>query len=289
MAVFSCRSRSLVLLVTFAIAFVVSYAPGTFADPDPASIQSDAPHSSASDAAAAAAAAAAASSSSSSSSGTSTGPVPPPVVQPPPPPIVPPGISKGINFELNKHFGINAGAGLGGLFGGLFPGFEAGVPPIGDGGGYLGLPYFLGPQYIPQTWWGSALAAKGDLLFPIAIFLFAVVGVILTIKFLLALLVPFLAKKWAIAEALTGAFNGGGRRLRRSADDGTGSASSSSVPQDASNAHQARVDELTGKVLPATEGQRFQGQRARHHEDRFAEPDRGHDSDNDDSDGDFDG
>ena len=123
------------------------------------------------------------------------------------------------------------------------------------------MPWFLGPQYIPATWWGSALAAKGDLLFPIAIFLFAVVGVIIVIKFLLALLVPFLAKKWAIAEAFTH------KKFRRSTDD------SSDVPQDVTKAHQAHVDELTHKVLPAT----------------FKQERHNSDSDQDDEDDEFDG
>jgi len=253
-------SRLISCLQSFAFLLVVAVAL-VVADPDPAVIQNsdgrgDSSSSSSSSSSAAAAAAAG-----------GGAPVPPPVVNPPPPVGIP-GIGAGLGF--NKHIDFNAG--LGSLLGAI-PGLGAGFgipvpPPVGDAGvpadgglGLGGLPGFLGAQYIPVTWTGSALAAKGDLLFPIAIFVFAVIGVILTIKFLIALLVPFLAKKWLIAEALTRSKFG-----RAAGDD----------PKDASKAHQAHVDDLTHKVLPNM---------AANHE-RFANPD----SDGDgDSDNDFDG
>jgi len=249
----------LLLLYTF----IASLALAT-ADPDPASIQSsdgrDTSSSSSSASSAAAAAAAA---------GSAVPPPPPPVVEPPPP-IVPPGVGLGKGFGFNKHIDFSTGAGLGSLFG-LIPGLGAGFgvpvpPPVGDTGvpvdGGLfggGLPAFGAAQYIPVTWPGSALAAKGDLLFPIAIVVFAVIGVILTIKFLIALAVPFLAKKWAIADAFTR-----GKFGRAAGDD----------PNGGSAAHQAQVDDLTHKILPGVDAQHA----------RFAD----HDSDGD-GDSDFDG
>lgn len=276
-------------LLGLALLLIATTSVNVNADPDPdpaAGVIQDLSNSGSSSSSSSSAAAAAAAAAGAGSGGSA--PPSPPVVEPPPPVVPPivPGFGKGFGF--NKHVDFNAG--LGSLLG-LLPGFGLGgagfglpppvadpslgvgeVPPIdpiaglgGLGGGYLGMPWFLGPQYIPATWWGSALAAKGDLLFPIAIFLFAVVGVIFVIKFLLALLVPILAKKWAIAEAFT-------HKARRSAGD------EASVPQDVTKAHQAHVDELTHKVLPATEG-------SKHHQDRFAE----HEHDDNDSDDDFDG
>jgi hypothetical protein len=70
------------------------------------------------------------------------------------------------------------------------------------GGGYppLGL---LGPSYIPSTWIGSALGAKGDLLFPIVIFVFFVVGIWTVVQFLLGLIVPLIAAKFSILQGAT--------------------------------------------------------------------------------------
>jgi len=122
----------------------------------------------------------------------------PPVVVPAPGLGIP-GVGAGAGAGFHKGFDFNAGAGLGGLaglipgLGSYFPGAFAGADPSAEIP-----PLFLGPQYIPQSFVGSALAAKGDLLFPIMIFIFVVIGVIATIKLLLALLIPLIAKKAAL-------------------------------------------------------------------------------------------
>ncbi|ODM93223.1 hypothetical protein Ocin01_13463 [Orchesella cincta] len=88
------------------------------------------------------------------------------------------------------------------------------IDPLLDGGfGGLGGPGFggfggFGPSYLPQTWIGSALGAKGDLLFPIVIFVFFVVGVWTVIQLLLGFIVPLIASKLAIKGAKAGALFG---------------------------------------------------------------------------------
>jgi len=141
------------------------------------------------------------------------------VVPPVVPPIVPP-IGAGAGFHKNIDFSFGKGIGLLPFLSGIIPGIGGvgGVPPIvpgvepvvppvepgllgGLGGlfpGYLGTPF--GTSYVPSTWIGSALGAKGDLLFPILIFLFAVVGVWAVAHFLLSLLVPLIASKLLLAK-----------------------------------------------------------------------------------------
>ncbi|OXA41806.1 PE-PGRS family protein PE_PGRS16 [Folsomia candida] len=159
-----------------------------------------------------------------SSSNTGTAPVAGLTAPPPPHPGGPGGIGPGgipgglgglfpgLGFGglgFNKHLDFNAGAGYGPFLGGL-GGFGGGVPPPppvdagidpGLGGGFGGLPFgLLGPSYIPSTWIGSALGAKGDLLFPLVMFVFFVVGVWTIVQFLLGLIVPLIAAKVSILK-----------------------------------------------------------------------------------------
>jgi len=152
-------------------------------------------------------------------------PVAPP---PPPPPPVPPlgGLFPGLGAGFNKHLDISGGLGagilpfLGGLGGfggpppppleGVDPGLFGAAPPPPPPGGYgpgYGPFGTLGPSYIPNTWLGSALGAKGDLLFPLVIFIFFFVGVWTVVQFLLGLIVPLIAAKVALFK--------GGTRFRR--------------------------------------------------------------------------
>lgn len=55
---------------------------------------------------------------------------------------------------------------------------------------------------MPSTWIGSALGAKGDLLFPIVIFVFFVVGVWTVIQLLLGFIVPLIAAKLAVKSSI---------------------------------------------------------------------------------------
>lgn len=84
---------------------------------------------------------------------------------------------------------------------GIDPGLAGGLPfaPFG----------LLGPSYIPSTWIGSALGAKGDLLFPLVLFVFFVVGLWTVVQFLLGLIVPLIAAKVAV---LRGGIGGRHRR-----------------------------------------------------------------------------
>jgi len=187
----------------------------------------------------------------STSGSISTGPGAPPApggVVPPVGGVVPPvggglglGLHKGVNFDFSSYAGL-----LPGLFGGGLP-LGGGIPPIGDGGvvpdggsGFLGMPAF-GTSYFPSTWFGSALAAKGDLLFPIVIFLFIIIGIWTVVKFLLALIIPLVAEKFALASA----FKGGKGRFFRS----TSGADSMDPKAD----HQQRVDDMTHRVLHSVE------------------------------------
>jgi len=143
-----------------------------------------------------------------------------------------PGIFPGFGFS--KNFDFNAGAGfgpfgggfggipgglggigglpggLGGLLaGGLSPGDIGdefgGIPPDAGLGGFGGGGFGgFGPSYVPSTWIGSALGAKGDLLFPVVIFVFFVVGVWTVIQLLLGFIVPLIASKLAIKSGLKG-------------------------------------------------------------------------------------
>lgn len=141
---------------------------------------------------------------------------------------IPPGIGGGFpggfggifpGFGFQKNLDISAGAGLGpfgglGALGGLggLGGF-GGVPPVDgvgvgpDGAPVLGGGYppfgLIGPSYIPATWLGSALGAKGDILFPIVLFVFFVVGVWTIIQFLLGLIVPLIAGKLSVLKGVT--------------------------------------------------------------------------------------
>jgi hypothetical protein len=74
----------------------------------------------------------------------------------------------------------------------------------------------LGPSYVPYSWVGSALGAKGDLLFPVLIFAFVLVGLWTVVNFLLGLIVPLLIKKFAVKEALVSSSSksGSGRKFR---------------------------------------------------------------------------
>jgi len=128
----------------------------------------------------------------------------------------------GVGFS--KSLNINAGAGVGPYFGGVPPVGPGAVPPAGgipppaDGGLGIGDPSFGGfggftPSYLPSTWLGSALGAKGDFLFPCVIVIFFIVGVWVVIQFLLTLLVPFIGMKMGFADAITKA------KSRRSTDD----------------------------------------------------------------------
>jgi len=162
------------------------------------------------------------------------GGIPPPRPAPPPPSGVPPaffpgvGVGGGAGIHKNLDLNIGAGAGYGPLLASLFgqggvpgvppppppPGgavppeapFPPPVPPPFDpllgGPGYMGFPGFMGPSYIPSTWLGSALSAKGDLLFPIVIFIFVIVGIWTVVQFLLALVVPLIAGKLALGKQL---------------------------------------------------------------------------------------
>lgn len=83
-------------------------------------------------------------------------------------------------------------------------GVDGPPPPDVGGGPFGGFPWgggFLGPSYLPQTWIGSALGAKGDLLFPLVIFVFFVVGIWTVIQFLLGFIVPLIATKLAVKSA----------------------------------------------------------------------------------------
>jgi len=151
--------------------------------------------------------------------------IPPVAVPPPPAPPLGglfPGLGAGAGF--NKHLDISGGLGagllpfLGGLggFGGVPPPvveggdpglFGAGPPPPPGGFGPFGT---LGPSYIPNTWLGSALGAKGDLLFPLVIFIFFFVGVWTVVQFLLGLIVPLIAAKVALFK---------GSKFRRDTDE----------------------------------------------------------------------
>jgi len=104
----------------------------------------------------------------------------------------------GLGFS--KNLDISGGAGYLPFLGGLGlggPPIDGGVPPVGGFGGG-----FVGPSYIPGTWLGSALGAKGDLLFPIVIVIFFIVGVWTVIQFLLTLVVPLIAGKLGALESL---------------------------------------------------------------------------------------
>jgi len=79
-------------------------------------------------------------------------------------------------------------------------GFPDGGPVFGGGFPPFGL---LGPSYVPSTWIGSALGAKGDLLFPIVIFVFFIVGIWTVVQFLLGLIVPLIAAKFSILNSVT--------------------------------------------------------------------------------------
>jgi hypothetical protein len=144
-----------------------------------------------------------------------------------PPPGIPPGLAglgglfPGFGGGFNKHLDINAGAGFAPFLGGLGLG-GGGVPPIPpiEGGidpglaGGFGSPFgLLGPSYIPSTWIGSALGAKGDLLFPLVLFVFFVVGVWTIVQFLLGLIVPLIAAKVSV---LKGGLDGNKHKFRRS-------------------------------------------------------------------------
>lgn len=72
---------------------------------------------------------------------------------------------------------------------------------LGGGFGIPGNPFgLLGPSYIPSTWIGSALGAKGDLLFPLVIFVFFIVGLWTIVQFLLGLIVPLIAAKVSVLK-----------------------------------------------------------------------------------------
>jgi len=133
------------------------------------------------------------------------------------PAVVPVGVPAG--FPAGFPAGYPA-AGLGGLglaglpLGGLSGSFAAGLPFLGGVGGdasFLGgagapfLGGLTGTSYAPSTWLGSALGAKGDILFPIVLFVFFIVGVWTVINFLLAVLVPLIAAKFTKIGAVEGA------------------------------------------------------------------------------------
>ncbi|CAG7728088.1 unnamed protein product [Allacma fusca] len=156
------------------------------------------------------------------------GPVPP-VPGPGVGPAVPLGIPGGFfgfpGLGLSKHLNINAFKGylpflgaLGGGFGGPgpLPSPVDGAGPVPPGPG-LGGPWsggsFLGPSYIPATWLGSAVGAKGDILFPVVLFAFFIVGVWAVVKFLLALIVPLIAAKIGVVKHI------GSMKNIRSAED----------------------------------------------------------------------
>ena len=90
---------------------------------------------------------------------------------------------------------------------------------------------FLGPSYIPQSIFGSALGAKGDILFPLVIFIFFIVGVWVVVQFLLTLVVPIIGAKLGLAKALT---------LKK-------------VLRDAEDANEEHLEDLTSKVHNAIE------------------------------------
>ena len=108
-----------------------------------------------------------------------------------------------------------------------------GFPAAGPG--YFGMPAFLGPSYVPYSWVGSALGAKGDLLFPIVIFIFVVVGVWTVVQFLLGLIVPLIAAKVAVKEAIIAPKLSKGSRVFRSVQE----------------EHQDRVESVTAAVMSA--------------------------------------
>jgi hypothetical protein len=79
----------------------------------------------------------------------------------------------------------------------------AGIEPGLGGGAGFGPFGLIGPSYIPSTWIGSALGAKGDLLFPLVLFIFFIVGLWTVVQFLLALIVPLIAGKLAVIRGVT--------------------------------------------------------------------------------------
>jgi len=158
------------------------------------------------------------------------GPAPP---HPGPGPIFPgAGAGAGAGFHKSLDFSVGAGKGFGPLLAGLIPGYGLGQPafppqaaplppPVGDvpdvppidpllggGPGYLGFPGFLGPSYVPYSWLGSALGAKGDLLFPVVLFVFVIVGIWTVVQFLLGLIVPLIAGKLAVGKGLLASKSG---------------------------------------------------------------------------------
>jgi len=131
-----------------------------------------------------------------------------------PPPIQPGGPALGggpgllwPGLGFSKNLGVSASAGFSPFLSGL--GLGGGVPPPVDGSGpgfFGGAPIgagggFLGPSYIPSSWLGSAFGAKGDILFPIVIVIFFIVGVWTVIQFLLTLIVPLIAAKVGVLGA----------------------------------------------------------------------------------------
>jgi len=83
--------------------------------------------------------------------------------------------------------------GAGGAGGGAYPGMAGyTVPPGGEFGGPGG---FVGPSYIPYTWLGSLAGFKGDIIFPLLIIGFVLVGIWTAIQFFMGLIVPWVAAK----------------------------------------------------------------------------------------------
>lgn len=151
----------------------------------------------------------------------------------PPPPNDPPTATPGVplagvppvpvgggllgfpGFGFQKSLNLNAGAGFGGVpFGGF--GVGGGIPPIGGDippvGGLGGFGGFT-PAYLPSSWLGSLMGAKGDFLFPCVIVIFFIVGIWTVINFLLVLIVPLIGAKLGVVKAITGG------RLRRGIEE----------------------------------------------------------------------
>jgi hypothetical protein len=152
---------------------------------------------------------------------------PPPTPEQPPAGLLGGGIPGGIlgfpGFGFQKSLNLNAGAGFGPFLGGIPPPPVApgGVPPVDGGiGGELpvgGFPGGFNPSYVPSTWLGSALGAKGDILFPCVIIIFFLVGVWTVINFLLVLVVPLIGAKMGVVNAIA---NAKGAKFSRSVSDG---------------------------------------------------------------------
>jgi len=94
---------------------------------------------------------------------------------------------------LTNGLGGGGYPGAGGPYSGGFPGMAGfAAPPGSEFGGPGG---FVGPSYIPYSWLGSLAGFKGDIIFPLLIIGFVLVGIWTAIQFFMGLIVPWVAAK----------------------------------------------------------------------------------------------